>query len=404
MIIDEKGKVIFEVGDVVVLPTVRPINWNKDGEMDNFLGQTVKILRINGETFQHDAEGSLNWAFKLKELPTDFVTPEMIEEAKLRKQKEEEEKAERIKSFLTTPEQIYNVAKDVFGEERVDLVPASYGSDGYFKIVVYFPEITIKNSKRQSHTIKELYVRFSIKVNLTELVPSCNLYVSGTRTLMSDKEYMCDYAHSHLPSGATVGWESFCLGNSDFSMLVNTLRISMTPEDWFLLFFSLENYVSWESLEGGPYRSIANIGISRSSTNRDAHIPTALDLIPDIPKECLTFNDGNVELIEDHPSLYTYYDTNSPLKSFTSTRVNFTSTLTGFRSRLSRLQNPFVFKGTVIERNLYPSNAEEAALQIDPEVIAFLNQTIKREIKKFNLSYEYNKNRSGAFLREAITF
>ena len=33
MIIDEKGKVIFEVGDVVVLPTVRPINWNKNGEI-----------------------------------------------------------------------------------------------------------------------------------------------------------------------------------------------------------------------------------------------------------------------------------------------------------------------------------------------------------------------------------
>lgn len=401
MFIDETGEVQYQVGDTVILSKIRPSGWNREGDMDHYLGKVVKITAINGNRFWHDADLSHDWTFKLSEISKESVTPELIEEARLKKEKEEKEKQELIKSFLVTTEDIYNVAKDVFGEERVDLIPSSYGSDGYFKIVVHFPEITIKNSRRQSHTIKELYVRFNIKIDLTQKTPSCNIFVTGTRAMLSDKEYLSDYSHSHLPSNAISHWENFCLGSSDFSMLINTLRISMTPEDWFLLFFSLENYVSWESLEGGPHRTIGTIGSARSSTNREAHIPTAINLIPNIPKECLTFNEG-IQLIEDHPSLYIYYDTNSPLKSFSSTSTNFSSVLARFKGRVEG--HTFTFKGKTITRELYPVNSEEAVLQIDPEVIAFLNQTIKREIKKFNLSYEYNKNRSNATIREAIAF
>jgi ribosomal protein S17 len=64
----------YKVGDIVTLPTERPLHWAKSGDMDKFLGQTVQITGIGGifsgynSTGPFRFEGSCPWLFLLSDL------------------------------------------------------------------------------------------------------------------------------------------------------------------------------------------------------------------------------------------------------------------------------------------------------------------------------------------------
>lgn len=57
-----------KVGDWVVLKSVRPLGWNSAGEMDQYLGKTVKVTYVhlcndkNGDG-SFGFEGSGSWCF-----------------------------------------------------------------------------------------------------------------------------------------------------------------------------------------------------------------------------------------------------------------------------------------------------------------------------------------------------
>lgn len=391
---------IYEVGDVVTLTSIRPSGWNNMGNMDHFLGTTVTLTGVDYKGDHSDYsriffEGSEHWTFRLSNIAS-LANPDNQRATIV-------DIIEKLKGegYLCTPDEIYEVAKETFGEDRVDILKRT---DKAFELYVFFPEITITNSAGFSHDIKELYVRFDItlKINSNRVTTELNMY--GRRGTISDYEFVSDYGHSHF-SGLGMSWSHFCLGSSDFGMILQSMRLDSKASDWELMLLSLENYVSWESLEGGPYRRMQNISIDRNIDMVNYRY-NAFKLFAGIPSTCLTFSDNKVQLIENHPELYKYYDEFSPLKSFESASLSpFPDLKHSFDTSYTNPDSGFRFKGVSLKRTLYQketSPKDNVEQHVSLEVVNYYNNILKQELEKYNSSYGYYKNRKpDIFFREA---
>jgi hypothetical protein len=141
-------------------------------------------------------------------------------------------------------------------------------------IIIHYPKIEIRNSIGIAHTILDLFVKIHISKRYSgEYYITHSL--SGCRTTKSMMEYRSEYSHSHLPRGSFI-WRTFCLGGgsaTDLSLL--ELSHEFNPLKFEMFLHQLNTYVSWESLEGGPYIKIENI--NNINLDRDTRIP-AVDL------------------------------------------------------------------------------------------------------------------------------
>lgn len=160
---------------------------------------------------------------------------------------------------------------------------------------ILFPKVEIKNSFQMSHNIKDLVVRFKFIIGCIQREPSGDYSflqpyycfyngLQGTRLSVYDVEYLENYLHSHLPSLDTdylfdrdcINWTSafqkFCLGSSNVgeNLAVCYDRSSSNPElstEKFEYFLNcLQTYVSYESLEGRPYKYIDRIGLFKKTS------------------------------------------------------------------------------------------------------------------------------------------
>ena len=412
MIVNNKGVIIYEVGDVVMLTETRPDHWESGGAMDCYLGNVVTISSVQypsglGDMMTRSQDeligtfnfsGSSHWSFRTDQIVC-MATPELMAEVKAKKEKELAEFKERFKTCVFDPKEVFAIAKDVFGEEYVDLESVDKSE---FNITVLFPEVQITNSRRTQHTMKDLYVRINIDITPQAKVGDrvSNITLYGRRGTLSEEEYQSNYGHSHFSGGGVERWSEFCLGNSDFAMIINTMKFSITQEDWMLLFLSLGNYVAWESIEGGPYKNIFNISLREQSLSSSGFNEHALELIKGLPSSCFTFDSKSIELNTDHPELLHYYNANSRIKSFRtggSSASGFAARRDRFNEFVRREYRTFDFKGKAVVPKLYSKNtyaveATEATEEnIDEQVVEFYNTVIKKELKKYNIYHEYNK-------------
>lgn len=185
---------------------------------------------------------------------------------------------DKFRLAVKTTNEVYENFWDL--EINVTELPAGGSVEGFRYdvrgIVVRFPEIIIKNSRNRQHTIHELYVMVQFYVDGTSLRISG---LAGGRMKQSYAEYTSNYAHSHLPGGINPNdgersgnapyWRSFCRGSghiNDFIAEINSGGLTMEKFTPFLV--QILGLVSWESLEGGPHRRIANISIIGNSGRR----------------------------------------------------------------------------------------------------------------------------------------
>jgi hypothetical protein len=166
------------------------------------------------------------------------------------------------------------VIKDFFGD-RVDI------QDGFF--IVYFPIKHVQNSSGRQHTIYDVYLKVDISYQntfrqkyLSDFAKyfskflensnsnPCFSLVSGTRTKASQEEYSSSYVFSHFSRGFDE-WRNTCLGEGLLSKYRN---IPISSEEFAISYcVALENYLSWESLEGGPYIKISDIRSNSTTEN-----------------------------------------------------------------------------------------------------------------------------------------
>lgn len=129
-------------------------------------------------------------------------------------------------------------------------------------IKIRFPEVKIRNSEGSSHDIKNLFVFFTLDPQ-KGFIPFANLL--GCRTEWNIEETFIGYHHSHLPSNEIqdsrfiTQAQFFCLGDGSIIEAFTRLRSQFNRKNFEILLMELETYVSWESLEGGPYRLMDSI-------------------------------------------------------------------------------------------------------------------------------------------------
>lgn len=155
-------------------------------------------------------------------------------------------------------------------------------SEGYAQIIriqIKYPEITITNTNQERHEIKDLYVQLEFKRDSRTSIYRFNeSEIRGIRQTVHITEYRCGYVHSHLPSANFSDsnqrsyWSTFCLGHGGMQQTLLFFRDECLPVAkadnnytfdtnlFRLLFIQLNQYVKWESLEGGPHYRISQIG------------------------------------------------------------------------------------------------------------------------------------------------
>jgi hypothetical protein len=136
--------------------------------------------------------------------------------------------------------------------------------DTNFDIYIKFPSILIKNSNGKSHFIKDLYIKFQFSYDYgNNVLRLANLY--GYRPNRTLGEWKAEYIHSHIQGSGTSSTpfnSGFCFGSTKIAVSFSKLRhseINFTTQDLETFLIEFIGYLSWESLEGGPYRRIGDI-------------------------------------------------------------------------------------------------------------------------------------------------
>lgn len=177
------------------------------------------------------------------------------------------------KELMEKPLKVYEIFKDFFGEDLVDLqgfpdlVPDSpaLGESSYSGyIIVRFPHVTVTNEHDRSVDIREVYAKLKIE-HTGSLVGKFQL----SRAHFPISHIRSSYAHSHI-SGLPSSIMTFldpCLGSGPINNTINSLNIDFDEDLWNLFCLELQKYVGTESVSGVPYRYLEHIGVNRFSSS-----------------------------------------------------------------------------------------------------------------------------------------
>ena len=170
-----------------------------------------------------------------------------------------------------TLENAVRILDEIYTSERYELSPINNKKNNKdYYLIIHFPEINITNSQGESHIIRDLYVRTVILLNPYRYWFGKNNNFSGTRTTFTLEECASGYSHSHLHPGTIIHEfnNEFCLGSGPIAVLFNEHSMENgkaidNNDDFINAFYSflytVNSYVSWESLEGMPYFKLRNI-------------------------------------------------------------------------------------------------------------------------------------------------
>lgn len=179
------------------------------------------------------------------------------------------------------PNKILEIFNDFYGEENVDMqgfptfdsfcdrVKRDTFSREYLReeyvgfILVHFPEVKITNESDRFVICKHFYVKVGIKASGKSVG-----YFGINRSEYQKSHLLSDYMHSHIcgiPKTDFTNFLSPCLGSGPIRSTLSTLSISYDESIWKLFCLELEKYMGTESLNGGPYRRLENIGKSNKN-------------------------------------------------------------------------------------------------------------------------------------------
>ena len=190
--------------------------------------------------------------------------------------------------LIETMNIIFSVATEIFGRDRwsgsfdiavktnINWKKERRMSNVVFNLDIHFPNLTISNSNLESIDLTDIYFRLKFNPSSIDLL--------GTRGSVSLPEFENNYSHSHLSSNTEIGeYTNFCLGTGEIDDQKDALKIAMNGLKDFLerghsgsyatlediqkdirirsthLLLQIEPYLSWESIEGGPYITMKDI-------------------------------------------------------------------------------------------------------------------------------------------------
>jgi hypothetical protein len=133
----------------------------------------------------------------------------------------------------------------------------------YFKVL--YPEFTITNSHGDSHKIKDLVVIHQVAYNTNNGGHIYTKHPMGGRFSKTKLESAAAYQQSHLRGHGDWRHQpfyvsSFCVGgDTDVSRMIAEFEVEMDWDRYELYLFCVDSMITWESLEGVPYRKMRDI-------------------------------------------------------------------------------------------------------------------------------------------------
>lgn len=205
-----------------------------------------------------------------------------------------------------TVSEVYEIFKNFFGEEYVDLQP-SFNEDLFklkllntlkdlgieisntidynipyelsddvlfnfkqrikcfadFKVSIYvwWPSVIVTNEHNRSVHIRDLYAK--VNVQMDGRIPYENAGFLLNRATYTKEQFLSNYMHSHIngiPKGRPEAFMAPCLGRGPIVDTIGTLKNTCEETTWMLFCQELSMYVTVESLEGGPWKRLEEIG------------------------------------------------------------------------------------------------------------------------------------------------
>lgn len=374
----------YKVGDVVTLKNTVNENW--DRRMEKFRGQVVVIRVVGAERF-HIEDDPLSFIFSFSDVER-YATEEELEQIKEKARKKEEELKEKYKHILYNAEDVERVAISVFGEDRVQI---SGKNENYFEIMIHFPVIDITNSAGDEHTIKDLVVKYGVYIKKSNFEGSnykADISFRGAKQCFSLKEYESNYVHSHLQR-SRGDFGDFCLGSSDYSLILECLKMNLDENSWTMAFLALENYLKWESIEGGPYIQMKEIKYSNNTS--PARLEEELSkFIDEIPEHCWEITDG-VRVITAHPDLYECINKHSGIRRCRGYSEEEIKGVLKICNENMKGGSPIKWKGKDWWKSVYSDDVKEG--NVGTDLIEQYSNLIKTKGLTYIKKYQYERKK-----------
>lgn len=274
----------------------------------------------------------------------------------------EDSKKELYDALIEYPLKIFEIFKDFFGEDKVDLqnvisfdqfkeLPidrfnssvygnmdkygiledmlknSAYSNSVVPFILVHFPKVRVTNEDDKFIDITHLYARVDIRYDGT-----INDTFRLNRSEYTDVEMYCNYMHSHIQSIPIYDFSNFqwpCLGDGPIKQTIASLLIEYNEDLWNLFCLELDKYVQTESIAGTPYKYLESVTEFKPGT-----------IFRAIPRNYLSSNDVSFKYPEMIRAFIKYLIDNNKLKfNFIG---NYFTIVGEFKYNLILLSNLFI--------------------------------------------------------------
>ena len=149
----------------------------------------------------------------------------------------------------------FEVSDEQFGELKDTL------KNKRFIIYVWWPGVTVTNEYDKSVNIQDLYAK--IEIQNDGCIPyECAGFLLN-RATYTREQFVSNYLHSHIKAIPKEDFTEFmepCLGTGPIRNTIATLKNDYDETTWMLFCQELSVYVTVESIAGGPWKRMENIG------------------------------------------------------------------------------------------------------------------------------------------------
>lgn len=171
--------------------------------------------------------------------------------------------AELLNTFRRTASRLSLVTSEDIFDRHVNYMKEFIGNRWFIDIpiIVHFPHVTIRNEYDRTVEVDNLWAKVPVTWE-----GKGKGWFKMNRSEYDVVHMQSDYMHSHV-SGIDFGFKfrSVCTGSGPINNTMSSLTVGFDEPIWQLFCLELERYMGTESLTGGPYRRMENIGANGSN-------------------------------------------------------------------------------------------------------------------------------------------
>lgn len=277
-------------------------------------------------------------------------------------------------------------------------------------IYILFPEVTINNRENRTHLIKDLLVLIRLFNHENRNIKIARL--KGGRLTLSYAEYQSDYFHSHLSiSKSSISrdmqlpyLQGFCTGSGEINIYHSNINGDGFTEERFMRYaMQILSLVSYESIEGTPYRYMGRISArphsgsyfhidNRKKERFKTRVINYYKNLNKIPTIDILIDSTNSYYISDNETLQKFiYDVvfseeekNSFFCSLGDNNVYYRYGQTPGYAIPPSVQSTFIFRN--VEKRMVIESAPEGVNTVNyivhPNLIKYLKEEIEYELNK----------------------